>query len=211
MTQSYITFKLNSNQSIKFILPCKKEEVFLTDEININFCNDKIIYSIYEHDCISYSLRKFINSLKDAINTQLQLHESIQQNIGFLWHNYLHSDGGSKFVEIEYEGQTFWIGERYLLWTTKKINTWLYNKNEKIILELTPSYPWHFADPEDVGTEYFTFAHFINEYKSILIVEIDKCIAINWLAQAEELLELSIKNFEALKKSDTSTSIFEDE
>ena len=76
---------------------------------------------------------------------------------------------------------------------SKQYNTWLYNKNNEIILEITPTYPWHFDKPAK-NESFVPYEEFIKNYKALVIAKIDKKQAQEWLDIAYELMQTIRKN-----------------
>jgi hypothetical protein len=96
---------------------------------------------------------------------------------------------------------TFW------LWSSTNIQTWLYNKDSKIYIEIIPSYPWLFAGRKK-GEKYITFKKFMEDYKPIAVEEIDRNIAEQWLNECIKLLiELESQHKIMLQQLSKSKSI----
>lgn len=38
-----------------------------------------------------------------------------------------------------------------------KYQTWIYNIDNKIVIEITPTYKWHFDEPDEESDEYITY------------------------------------------------------
>jgi hypothetical protein len=74
------------------------------------------------------------------------------------------------------------------MWSGNIFDTWLYNKNESIWLEISPIYPWHFRDPKE-GEIFVPYKEWIKSYKPVCIVEIQRKIAQQWLSQAKSIME----------------------
>lgn len=165
------------------------EESFSCDDMVIKFENSDICLTLFSNFIFS-GLDKFIFLLTKACGNDAYLHASIQQDLGYMWSRLLHCEDESGLV---YEND-FWVGQRNLLWSPtgsgKGICTsWLYNdKNGDIILEVTPSYRWHFDDPQ-VGDDYISYQEFMQNYKPLLFRKIHKEVAKEWLAQAKKLYD----------------------
>src|SRR3990167_1546125 len=165
----------------------------------LSFCDD-IIINIYirkmhllADDCLQYNLFALREMLQEAIGELLVLHKSISEDIGILWNMELNGNSGMSY--IEYEGQQFWVGEKYLLWSTPSkcntnLSTWLYNdKNGNIIFEVTPTYHWHYSDPEPDDKDYIPYEQFIKSYKPLCVKIIPKDVASKLLEQIDEFLK----------------------
>jgi hypothetical protein len=90
-------------------------DLYLLDWITIAYYKGKKRYLLYNFWWVLGEIPKFECLLKKAINNQLKLHESITQDIGFLWNEYLKDKKGYNFVEKSDEqfGEvaTFWVGQ----------------------------------------------------------------------------------------------------
>ena len=74
------------------------------------------------------------------------------------------------------------------MWDGNKFDTWLYNQNDKIYLEITPIYTWLFRKPKK-GDGFIPFDQWIKDYKPLALIEIDKATAQQWLDQAGQLMQ----------------------
>lgn len=193
MTTDLIYFTLNTSEYFVIKLPHGIEEgIHLCDEVEIEFHEDKKVYKLYL-DCIQEALMSLKNLLHKAIGGELHLHTSITKNLGYLWNEECQGDNPNLFCETSL-GWPRWVGLDYHLWSTPGnfdpiLTTWIYNKEDKIVLEITPSYPWHFRDPKE-GENFITYDVFMNDYKPLLVREIDKGVARDWLSKCLELLQM---------------------
>ena len=186
-----IDFNINNFTRIKFMISCELADIDLFSMANISFVSCSEQFDLYYNDTLIESLLSFKELLKQALEGFL-LPESIKEDIGYLWNTELHGD--TNFPTYQWQGANLWIGEKYLLWSVaQKNSTWLYNKDNKIFLEITPVYPWHFLEPEP-NEQYYSYDEFIKNYKPIVTVEISKDIAKKWLEQTDELLNIIKKN-----------------
>jgi len=167
----------------------------LFDYITIRYCKGTKKYILYTNDYVTAVLRPFEFLLKKAIANQLNLHESISADIGFLWNEYLQDKKGYDFVEKPIENSTCWVGQIHHLFESKKWNTWFYNRHGGIYLEIVPKYKWHFLEPEE-NEKFVPYDEFIKNYKPLVIIKIDKKIAQKWLKTVSKLLATAQKNHE---------------
>jgi hypothetical protein len=174
----------------------KIDELYSCDDITIKLNNNKIY--ILECDCLRYSLLGLRSMLCEAFENKLQLHESINQDIGILWNKEFQNK--TELIYEECEGQEFWVGRVFLLWSTPgdikpSLTTWLYNdKDRNIIFEVTPTYYWNFIDPLSDEQDYITYEEFIKNYKPLLIEKISKEAAKEWILKIDELLKIIQSN-----------------
>ena len=163
---------------------CDYIEIYLRDNENY----------LIGYDTFHYSVASLIDLLMDAINGKLQLPISTAKDLGYLWNEKCNGFSNELFETRLIEGVPRWIGIDYILFSTPGnsspiLTTWLYNnKNNEIILEITPDYLWHFSDPKP-EEKYVTYEDFIRTYRPILIRTIPLDVAKRWVAQAQHLLE----------------------
>jgi len=136
--------------------------------------------------------------LNKALSNNLQLHSSITQDIGFLFNR----DRNEEKPDLAYEKVervSFWVGDKYKLWSYR-VATWLYNDQAgNIIFEITPIYPQTFRNPaKDLDID--DYEAWMKTYKPVLIRIIPKDIARIWLAQANDILKLIEENIKMLQE-----------
>jgi len=181
-------FVLNKNERIIIQLPVSIDIISACDDVIIKFIhNDNNI--MLANDCFLHVLRQLKSKLKLALGTKLFLHDSITQDIGLMWNKMLYGDKAGLVFE-KHENQDFWVGNRYLLWSTPgsinpSLSTWLYNdQNGNIILHITPEH-------KDIFTiSRKKFDKWMKAYEPFLIKVISQNTAHIWLDQVNELLEI---------------------
>lgn len=183
-------FRISKNAQIKFIL---------ADEIkNLCYCSDtKIIYydqttslELYNY-CVGEILEIFKIKLEKALTNKLKLHESIQMDVGFLLNEFVQKRQALPLLESGMG--TDWVGVVNLIWSTDKLATWLYSKDNKIFLEITPVYAWHLLEQKKTE-QFYSYEEFIKNYKPIVIFEISKDLAQQWLMKIDEMLNFIQQN-----------------
>ncbi len=196
-------FKLEKDKFITIKFDLLIEEIFRCDDIQIKFNNsDKSL--LLANDCMLYLLREFKTMLEDALDTNLTLHKSITQNIGFM--NNQNMNNNPNLTYEKHEGQNFWVGSNYSLWGTPgnarpNLTTWLYNdKNKNIVMEITPNYPWHFQDPEPTDN-YVSYESFMKNYNSYLTQIIPPETACKWIKQIDYILKIAKENENSVNTS----------
>ncbi|MGC2310017.1 MAG: hypothetical protein WA432_00145 [Candidatus Babeliaceae bacterium] len=200
MIFEYKFFEFPDHEFISFEMPQSLEEICRWDfiipvfnaqnEQKYDLCDDYIIN-------ILYGLRIFLNNV---LAQQLQLHKSLQKDIGYMWNEYLQKRG--RFIyEVNEYGRS-WIGKRYMFCESSQdcktdCATWLYQKGEQFYLEITPEYRWHFIDPKpEEASKYVTYDTFIQTYKPYVLKEIT-------LSTIHQLLKKTEEVIEAVKKHDS--------
>jgi hypothetical protein len=199
-------FKINKDSSIKIAVPALKDkfnryykptkELQIFDHVKVIFCSKDKCFTIY-YDDIQSCLIQFQGSLKLALKNKMSLPDFI--NIGSLGYHYNNDMNVQGMKSVNYS--TFW------LWSSANIQTWLYNKDSKIYIEIIPSYPWLFANKKK-GEKYITFKKFMEDYKPIAVEEINRSIAEQWLNQCNTMLtELESQHKKMLQQLSKSKSI----
>jgi hypothetical protein len=129
--------------------------------------------------------------LTKALSNELQLHDSIIDDIGYMYNeysNFVCRENATTIYTFAYiqSGNTeFWVGSQYSLWT-HDYASWIYNGSDaSIILEISPSYPGSFLNEQ----EEVTYKKWLQAYKPYLIRIIPHKIAERWLAQANDVIK----------------------
>lgn len=195
MSLSNLTFFLTNTEKIliqhntnDLIDICYEAPIFWVDT------SKELLLSL---DSVRMNIGWFNAMLHQALLHELKLPNSINQNIGYQYNQYINEDNPN----IEYEKiETIksWVGNRYKLWSYS-VETWIYNdKLGNIILEITPVYPKTFRDPEE-DLDIQDYQNWMKSYAPILIRTIPKNIAKNWLKQTEDILEEIKTNIKILQ------------
>jgi hypothetical protein len=178
----YITFE--SFKSFEQMLPLYDAKVVLHIENKNYILADESIKDVLTTLCFT---------LQKCLHNMLSLDNSINQDIGLMWNNFLHEDG-----EFVYEGQ-FWIGLKYSVWQAPSnvhpcLATWLYNDQQgNIIIEITENYFWHYTEP-DGDARYISYQQFIQQYQPLLKHTLQHNVAEQWLQQAKSWLNMLEEN-----------------
>lgn len=136
-------------------------------------------------DVIQSELSSLYHYLKKALNDELEL-PSIVSN-GYL----------SKYYNIEHyhdqwlENETPTIFKvdytRYWLWSCiNKIQSWMYNYNNKIYIEIGRSHTSIYS--EDATRNDKEFEKYIADYKPLIFIDIPHEVAQEWLKRCEKII-----------------------
>ena len=145
---------------------------------------------IYENDNAVYGINELNRHLKYCLSNKLEIHPSINNDIGYYWNEYLYKKSNNLKVEVKE-----WKVTNYLVWQIYSTSTWLYNDDNKIIFKVTPAYKWHFQDP-DKNEKFISYKEFIKNYEPLATFELSKKIAQQWLNKTQQLISIMEKNYE---------------
>lgn len=159
------------------------EEMTPVTFVNLVLCIGKKKYIICE-DTLGYILEVLINHL--GMIDELELRSEFKNiNIGLAQNKYYHMIA----EEVEYEDGPYlkeknneWIGNKYLLFESKKYSTWVYESAGKSYIEITFAYSWHFSDDAD-----YSYDDFIKEYKQFLKFEISRNLIQEIIEKCKEI------------------------
>ncbi len=189
-----IIFKINNKQSIIIKNLCYEgNHLYRWDPVDIIFKNKSLEYIISQHDYLMPKIEDIYYYLQSAIKNKLPVLKSMKGKLGYFRNQGLHQENTASCEKpIDKEK---WKTPIYIMWGGNKFNTWLYNQNNKIFLEITPCYPWHFNEPK-AGDNYVPYDEWIKSYKPLIIIEIDKVTAQQWYDQAGKIMQEIEKNDE---------------
>lgn len=208
MDKHEILFKINEVEKVIIELKEPLEMVHCCYEVPIVLAKEEKKY-IVAYDSIKSNMESLDIVFTKALQNQLQLHSSIQGNIGYLFTHYKFY--GFNREKLESLGLVFehdsgdWVGENHLLWAYD-IAVWVYNDSDgSIILEFTP---WYFGknymyDDDDNGIDdedYSEYEQFLKNYRSLFSIKLSHETAQLWLDQANNIVQQIEKNFVRLQK-----------
>lgn len=201
MNNHEIIFKLNDIEKIVIIPEESLNDIHCCSEALIIFYKNSEKFKL-ESGMLTVNLPTLSYLLEQALKNKLPLHESIKEDIGYLYTQYTFyaydknrlENMGLVFDKIDDD----WVGIKHLLWAGYDFAVWVYNdKNGNIMLEFTPRYKGDYFDPED-SSEFEAYNTFIKNYKSYLTTTISHNTAQQWLAQANALLKQIDDNVQRL-------------
>lgn len=204
MNKKQITFKLNNTEKIVITSEESLNDIHCCSRALITFNKGNEILKL-EDNSLVHNLHEFISLLTKALNNELNIHKSIQNNLGYLGAHYsFYSLAENKLIQ---SGLVFdkndWVGEKYQLWAHLCVwdfTGWVYNdKSGNIILELTPRYKGSWFDP-DKPKKVKEYEEFLANYKSYSTTIISIETAKRLLDQAHTILKQIDKNVERFIK-----------
>lgn len=189
---SKLIFTLSECESIKITTSNFNTIDYCCSEMQAYFLNEQQLLCIGQ-DTAGGFFESFITKLKTAIDRNLQLHESLTQNLGFMYNEKRQGKQGFFMIKASDNKSIYWVGANYKIWstytTTKPIlSTWLYNDYEgNIIFEITKNYKWSAYPDEPEDPNFVTYDEFMKDYKPLIHRVIPRDVAIQWLEQAMKI------------------------
>lgn len=86
--------------------------------------------------------------------------------------------------------------DEFFVWSTPTevgTETYIYNVDNEIYLEICPLYKWNCDSPDDED-EYQTFEEFLHDYQMIDLIHIERDTALQCQKKLHELLEIAQAN-----------------
>jgi len=186
-----VELEISKTQAIKIYLPCQKEDVGSFDIISVKYFREQMEYDLYVNDFAAEAIISLKNMLEEALNFKLQIQNKyLDKGIGYyhnIYYNKLWTTNDSSLTDP---------GEDFILWSTPThigIETFIYNVQNKIYIEICPIYKWNGSCSEDEDEnkdEYVPFEVFLSNYKPIDIIVIDKSVAEKWFKLCCEMIEV---------------------
>lgn len=188
------SFIINNKTKIIVFHQTEDRELDCNFEDSIIFINDDVEITL-AYGFVYHHLRELQFLLTQAIHNQLILHKTIFKDLGFLFNEYSAVICGEKQKEstdlmyIQKDDNSYWPGNDYSLWAYD-MTSWIYNEPDgSIVFEVTPFYPYMYCEPEE-EPDYIPYEEWIKTYKPYFITTISKETALQWLEQAERIIEI---------------------
>lgn len=179
----------DKEECIKIVLPQPLEHIFRYDEVMVIFCGqDGTEYVLYRSDFIIQALRAMTYALNQTLNGKRLLDQSIDKNIGYIWNQYLIDEKHNLKYSILPDGSKQWVGLDYCLWNGFEFESWLYEKDSQIILEVTPLFRWNRYLPEEENQ--LSYEKFMSIYKPAVVRVLSRETVSQWYKKAEKMLEI---------------------
>ncbi len=185
----HIKFVIELDDPLQLIHCCYWVKIFLVCGQEQRLIGDDVL--IYYLEILRYQLER-------ALNNELQIHQSIHEDIGILYNKY--KMGAAKVIyEKSKEGSKIWVGDRYELWGYGLLTSWIYNTvNGSIMVECSDIYPGIFIESisDEERKHLEPFKKWVQNYKPYFVQEISRDVAQQWLSQAKSLLSTIQENNE---------------
>jgi hypothetical protein len=191
--KSLITFRIAESHSIQIIIDQQNkintygysaEGLHVFDEVEVQYIHNGTAILLTK-DIVQYVVETFCASLEMSLKNELPLDASlVVGKVGcfFSKKKYMTADecNGQKKDDVF---------TQYWVWSSPdNIQTWLYNRDNKIYFEISPTYPWLFSDPQE-DEHYITFDDYIKSYEPVMLIELSKSLVQEWVNQCHKLLD----------------------
>jgi|SRR5579872_293375 len=200
-----ITFQLNESEKIIIELNEPLSMVHCCYEAPLFFVTKTEKIQIDSAD-VRYYMHQLQSLLVMALDNQLQLHESVQDYIGYFYAQYMfywYDREIAKEFGLIFDEDNRWVGNKHLLFAYD-IAIWMYNDADgAIVLEFTPWYTQNRFD-EEGETDFTQYDSFLKNYKTLFSRTISCEVAEQWLTQANQILQQIADNIERFSKKKES-------
>lgn len=196
---------LNLHKSIDIVMP-SVEDKFNTYYQPTNDLNrfDEIFFILKEKDkeviVVSESAEYVIDITKPVLELALKdaliLPKAI--TVGDLGRNYNISTYNAINDGIDDDTDYTHLSLCAGGFTRTNLHTFMYNKDNKIYLEIAPVYPWIWDEPGTVtDSNHITFDEFMETYKPIAVEELDHTTVQRWIEQCNEILGIMVTGLQS--------------
>lgn len=136
-----------------------------------------------------HTMRSIKSVLEKAYFNGLPLQDaSLAYNFGYRWNMHLHNYYNKKELIFK----DFFA---HTLFSTREIQTFIYNLKDDIIMEIAPAYPW-LGLKKKRCERFYTFDRFLSEYEPIAIHVLDDDLVQRWIDQTTYFLSNLEAQFE---------------
>lgn len=105
-------------------------------------------------------IQEAIITLYNGVKNQVELYSDMEVgNLGEAWNIW--TNNLADMAEDDEED----IFSNYWMWSTRDFQTWIYRKNEKLYIEISPSYRWHYVEPTE-DEKITSFSEFLEHYRA---------------------------------------------
>ncbi|NEN80967.1 hypothetical protein [Paenibacillus elgii] len=148
---NYFSVHFTNNSSFQFL--SKKPITNKFDNVTVVFQDNQDKKYVFE-DVIQEAIITLYNGIKNPVELTSELEVG---NLGQAWNIW--TNNLSDMAEDDEED----IFRNYWMWSTREHQTWIYQKNEKLYIEISPSYKWHYIEPAE-DEQVISFSEFLEHY-----------------------------------------------
>jgi hypothetical protein len=155
---NYFSIQFTNNARFQFLSEESVTDKF--DDVTVFFESNDGKICVF-NDIIQEAIMKLHNGLKNQFELSADIEVGNLGEYYNIWANNL----DDMLEDDEEEGipvLNYWI------WSTRDFQTWIYRKNEKLYIEISPSYRWHFVEPTK-DEKIISFEEFQEHYRAYII------------------------------------------
>ena len=187
-----IRLEVSDSQVILLYLPCDKKDIVLLTDVSLTYWRDgKRVCDVFVRDYLNEAVKQLYHLLTEALNNELQLDDDfVEKGIGYFHNIYVHELWTNDDINQSDPADEFFV------WSTSTevgTETYIYNVDNEIYLEICPLYKWNCDYPDDED-EYQTFEEFLHHYQMIDLIHIERGTALQLQKILHELLEIAQAN-----------------
>ncbi|OTN87644.1 hypothetical protein A5819_000090 [Enterococcus sp. 7E2_DIV0204] len=177
------TFKFSKTAFLSMYIVENAEQLSYFSEVEIYYTNLELQLLLFK-DYLGEGIKTLQTILQKTLNQELYINEKLLLNgLGYEYMIYLKNISDDNFTVEDNTAQ-------YLLWETvtsydKSNCSWLYNKNDAVIFEVTPLYKYFYEENVEINS----FDTFLEKYESYAVefLTIDQCK--KWLNKLNYLIK----------------------
>ena len=177
---NYYTLQLTNNARLQFFSEQSVSEKF--DDVTV-FFEDNAGKIVVFKDILQEAIITLYNGLENQFELRTDIEVGHLGEYYNIWANSL-DDMLEEDEEEEIPVLNYWI------WSTRDFQTWIYRKNEKVFIEISPSYRWHYVEPTE-DEKIISFEEF-QEYYCAYIIELSS-EQINDMIESLEMMKTKLK------------------
>jgi hypothetical protein len=177
------------NPTTKFIINLEEplHAVHCCYDVSVTLIHEDRIFDAIKRETVDEIVNNFKCFAEEALRNELQLHESITQDLGLLFNEDCQFKPG--LFQVPNPAGFWWVGNRYALTTANKLATWLYNDSQgTIIFEATPIFPFSYRNHKK-DPNYVPYWKWIKTYKPYFITEASRECIESWITKANPILK----------------------
>ncbi|MBC2267057.1 hypothetical protein [Listeria farberi] len=176
-----LEYNIDNKNSLTIYMDELTERIHWDTKIQIKYETENTNYLLWDDNMLE-GIRTFKTMLELALNNRLDMTAYSKYPIGY-YENI-------EYNEISMNKMETMSFEKPLLWSSIAEvgnETFLYNSKNKVILEVSPIYKWHFDEPK-ILKDFITFDEFMKQYKPYIVQEISRDIVNKFISKSTEFL-----------------------
>ncbi|MDQ0899518.1 hypothetical protein [Paenibacillus sp. V4I7] len=146
--------------------------IHFTNDASFQFLSEKSVTNKFDNVTVFFEgnhgkicvfndvIQEAIITLYNGLKNQVELNSDMEVgNLGEDWNIW--TNNLADMAEDDEKD----IFSNYWMWSTRDFQTWIYRKNEKSYIEISPSYRWHYVEPTE-DENITSFNEFLEHYRA---------------------------------------------